>query len=246
MGKGAKIAIGCGVVLVGLLLVAGIAAVLGVSWIKGKAEGFTERARQTEEYKKKANANTFVRPADGVITEARLVKFIEVRKTVFAVYEKNRDLIESQKKRDSNSQPTFKDVTGTVSLFSEIIATQAKAQADAQMSDDEYRFMVEAIYKSGWASEFAKGSGGKSLSQVADETVKKTNEELQKAEDNPELSEEARRAMREAREKMTAETSEARTTARALEVPPANIELFRKYESEIKKYAMTGLEAIGL
>lgn len=246
MGKGAKIAIGCGVVLLGLLLVAAIATVLGVSWLKGKAQGFTERAQQTEDYKKKANANTFVQPADGVISEARLVRFIEVRKAVFAVYEKNKDLIESHKKRDSASQPSLKDVTGAVSLFSEIVATQAKAQAEAQMSDDEYRFMIESVYKSGWASEFAKGSGGKSLSQVAEESVQQADEQLQQAEDNPELPDEARRAMREAREKMTADTSQARASAKALEVPAENVELFRKYETELKKYAMTGLEAIGL
>jgi hypothetical protein len=246
VGKGAKIAIGCGVVLLGLLLVAGIAAFLGVSWIKGKAEGFTERTRQTEDYKKKANANAFVRPVDGVISEERLVRFIEVRKAVFAVYEKNKDLIESHRKRDSASQPTFKDVTGTVSLFAEILAAQAKAQAEAAMSDDEYRFMIEAVYKSGWAAEFAKGSGGKSLSQVTEESVRQAGEELQKAEDNPALPEEARRAMREAREKMASDTSEARASAKALEVPAANIELFRKYETDLKKYAMTGLEAIGL
>ena len=31
-----------------------------------------------------------------------------------------------------------------------------------------------------------------------------------------------------------------------MDVPPANIELFKKYEAEIKKYAMGGLEWIGL
>jgi len=75
-------------------------------------------------------------------------------------------------------------------------------------------------------SEFAKGAGGRSPSQVAEESVAKTSEELQKAEDNPELPEEVRQAMREAREKMTADTSEARASAKALEVPAANVELF--------------------
>ena len=34
--------------------------------------------------------------------------------------------------------------------------------------------------------------------------------------------------------------------AKAMDVPRANVELFRKYETDIKKYAMTGLEFIGL
>ncbi len=34
--------------------------------------------------------------------------------------------------------------------------------------------------------------------------------------------------------------------AKAIDVPRANVELFRKYESDIKKYAMNGLELIGM
>ena len=33
---------------------------------------------------------------------------------------------------------------------------------------------------------------------------------------------------------------------KALEVPKANVELFRKYEADIKKYAMHGLAFVGL
>jgi hypothetical protein len=39
---------------------------------------------------------------------------------------------------------------------------------------------------------------------------------------------------------------EASRTAKALDVPKANIELFRKYEADIKKYAMHGLAFVGL
>jgi hypothetical protein len=34
--------------------------------------------------------------------------------------------------------------------------------------------------------------------------------------------------------------------AQSLEVPKANVELFRKYEAEIKKYAMSGLGLVGM
>jgi hypothetical protein len=33
---------------------------------------------------------------------------------------------------------------------------------------------------------------------------------------------------------------------KTLEAPRANVELFRKHEAEIKKYAMHGLELVGL
>ena len=51
-----------------------------------------------------------------------------------------------------------------------------------------------------------------------------------------------KKGIREARK----QSSEVRENARAMDVPPANIALFRKYETDIKKYAMGGLEWIGL
>jgi hypothetical protein len=65
------------------------------------------------------------------------------------------------------------------------------------MSDDEYRFLIQQVYKSLWASEAAKASP-------------------------------------------------APEGAATVEVPPANIALFRKHEAEIKQYAMGGLEWVGL
>jgi hypothetical protein len=40
--------------------------------------------------------------------------------------------------------------------------------------------------------------------------------------------------------------SELAKTAEDLRVPAANLELFRKHEADIKKYAMSGLALIGL
>jgi len=77
---------------------------------------------------------------------------------------------------------------------------QAQALADVGMSEDEYRFMVQQVYKTLWASEVAKVSPG----------------------------------------------PEGGASAPTLDVPPANLALFRKHEAEIKQYAMGGLEWVGL
>ena len=42
------------------------------------------------------------------------------------------------------------------------------------------------------------------------------------------------------------QAEEAREAAQSLDVPAANVELFRRHEAELKKYAMSGLEWIGL
>ena len=53
---------------------------------------------------------------------------------------------------------------------------------------------------------------------------------------------------KEVREAQDAVSELARSTESdsSLSVPPANLELFRKHEADIKKYAMSGLALFGL
>jgi len=197
VGTAGKIAIGCGIAL----LVAGIVAIVALGglawWAKGKAEEFTGEQNRIEELHRKANANPFTRPADGTISEGRLQKFLAARQRVYAVYEKHKEELDEMGKK---KQGDFGDVRKGFALINELRLAEAQALADVGMSEDEYRFLVEQIYKSMWASEAARSADGKaSPPAIGDSTV-----------------------------------------------PPANIALFRKYEPDIKKYAMGGLEWVGL
>ena len=197
MGTGGKIAIGCGIAVL-LAGIVGVVAVGGLAWwAKGKAQEFTGEQSRIQELQRRANANRFTPPADGAISEDRLQKFLEVRKRVYAIYEKHRDELDAMGKK---KQGDFGDVRRGFALINELRLAQAQALADVGMSEDEYRFLVEQIYKSMWASEAAKSAeGSPSPAAGVDSTV-----------------------------------------------PPANIALFRKYEADIKKYAMGGLEWVGL
>src|SRR6185503_13964788 len=64
-------------------------------------------------------------------------------------------------------QADFGDVTKAIGMINEIRLAQAQAQADTGMSEDEYRFLVEQVYKTMWAAEVARQSGGKSVSEAA-------------------------------------------------------------------------------
>jgi len=197
VGTGGKIAIGCGIAAL-LAGIVGVVAVGGLAWwAKGKAQEFTGEQSRIQELQRRANANRFTPPADGAISEDRLQKFLEVRKRVYAIYEKHRDELDAMGKK---KQGDFGDVRRGFALINELRLAQAQALADVGMSEDEYRFLVEQIYKSMWASEAAKSAeGSPSPAAGGDSTV-----------------------------------------------TPANIALFRKYEADIKKYAMGGLEWVGL
>jgi len=263
---GVKIAIGCGVALILGIMAVAVAVFSGAYWLKGKAEQVTGNERRIEQLHEKANAAPFDRPADGVIQEDRLVKFIDIRKRVFTVYEKHRAALEAMGQK---KQGDWGDVTKGFSVINEIRVAQAQALADVGMSEDEYRFMVEQVYKTAWAAEVAKATGGKSVSDAAADAYAKAAEAMEQAragtqqgraaaeqarrqtgapgtdaavEDTKEAEESVEEGIRDLRK----QAEQARESARDMDVPPANIELFRKYEAEIKKYAMAGLEWIGL
>ena len=252
MGTGGKIAIGCGVVaLLGVIVF--VVAIGGAAyWAKGKVQTMAGEQEKIAELQKKANRNDFTRPADGVIAEDRLVKFLDVRKRVYSVYQKYEKDIEARGKKQ---KADFGDLSQAFTMINEIRLAQAGALADIGMSEDEYRFLVEQIYKTLWASEVSKSTGGKTVSEAAGRAYEKAAEEMQKAANQvaearkthgDEATEQSKEAVESGAEELRKQASEVRKRAQDLDVPPANIALFQKYEADIKKYAMNGLEWIGL
>jgi hypothetical protein len=157
LGTGAKVAIGCGIAaVVGGIILAGV-VFGGLWWAKSKAEEFTGHEAKIEELKKKANAVPFTEPEDGVVREDRLLKFLEIRRRVYDVYARHKDALEAMNQK---KQADFSDVTRGLGVLGEVRMAQAQALADVGMSDDEYRFLLQQVYKTLWASEVAKASPG--------------------------------------------------------------------------------------
>jgi hypothetical protein len=265
MGTGAKIAIGCGC----LVLLGGAAAVgvlgLGAWWAKGKiteaTSGLDKIAAKTEEidrWERQANAHPYLRLPDGVIPEARFLKFLETRKRVYSVYERyEADLRALQKKSESaGAKLSPSDLWSAgctlAEAFAEIRLEQMKALAAQEMSEEEYRDIQLAVYKSAWASDAEKQSGrmpaeavSESMSQAAkgvEEAMRAGVAAAQKegVPGSKSLSPE------DAKEAHDAVAQMGEDAGKALAVPKANVELFRKHEADIKKYAMNGLAFIGL
>jgi hypothetical protein len=262
MSTGAKIAIGCGVVVV----VIGLAFAVGVVglgfWAKGKVDALQADTKEMGELEKKADANPFEAPADGVIAEARLLKFLEARKQVFPVYDQYRAQFEhlqkmdKEKKKDANLDDVGKAL-GAVGGLLELRKAHLRALAEAGMSQAEYRYLVQAVYQSAWAAELEK-STGKTLEenkQASEEAMKQAARALEQQSQqpiDPSLPPEAQKALREAQEQARQSQQQLEKAAReagqampGVDVPAANRALFRKYEADIKQYAMTGLEGLG-
>lgn len=260
MGKGAKIAIGCGIAAV--VVGTGVMAVVvgGVWWAKGKAEQYvgdvTAKTEEITKYEKQASQNTFTPPADGVIQEAQLVSFLGVRKQIYAVYLQHKPEFDSladrtKDKKDLNFSETLEAGSLLARLAADVRLVQMKALAAARMNETEYRYIQQAVYMSAWAGEFEKEAGyqpsehvtkmvesDKQALEAGQEVLKKVQEAGGPAGTRPLTDEEVKGGQ--------SVLDELGKRAKSIEVPRANIQLFRKYEADIKKYTMNGLVAFGL
>lgn len=261
MSTGQKIALGCG--CVALLAVGAVVAVVGFGafWARGKVtemagglEKIKEKTEEIDRWEKKANANTYNPRADGVIPEDRFLKFLETRKQVYGVYERYRGDIEALQKKSESAADKLSaaDVWSAggklAEVFGEIRLAQMKALAALGMSEEEYRAIQVAVYKSAWASQTERETG-KMPAEAVSEGLRKAQEAMREGLKNAQkegvpgagnISEADAKKLEEAVGQM------GEGGAEILAVPKANVELFRKYEADIKKYAMHGLAFIGL
>ena len=245
MTTGAKVAIGC-VLAVVLAGVAAITLVVGGAWwAKGKLEQVKGKTDEMERYQKKANANPFSVPADSIIPETRLVKFIDVRKGVYAVYQAHQPEFERMKdKKDAD----VSDLMSVTTLLFDARMALTKGLAEQGMSDQEYAFIVQQVYKSAWASAAQKETGrqpSEAVKEGARQAKEQFGEAMKQVRDSQgqKVSEEDQQKAASALQELS---EQAEKGAEMMRVPQANIDLFRKYEADLKKYAMEGLAMAGL
>jgi hypothetical protein len=250
MSTGAKIAVGCSVAVVAVVVMIVAGTVGLVFWGKNKMKEagidpteIAAREQRITTLKAQINANPFTRPADGSFTEDRLLTFLNVRKDVYSVYEKHKDAL--QGRRGAQDKPDLSTVGHAVAGMFEMRLALAESLASHHMSEAEYRFMTDSVYKTLWASEMQKSTGG-SASDATARATEQAAEEAERAANQPGIPEEQRKALRESAEQMRQQGRAAQAQMAQMDVPPGNIALFRKHEAEIRQYAMSGLEYLQL
>jgi hypothetical protein len=259
VGTGTKVAIGCFVAAAVVGTAAMAVFVGGVWWAKGKVETYAgdtlAKTQEITRYEKQANRNAFTPPADGVIREAQLVSFLDVRKEIYGAYLQHKPEFDSlsartEHKTDLSLSETVEAGGILARLVTDVRLVQAKALVAAKMSETEYRYIQQAVYRSAWAGEFEKEAGSQpsehiaTMLEVQKQALQAGQEALRKAQ---EAGAPGAAPMTEEQVKSSQSVlDQLGEQSQALEVPRANIELFKKYEADIKKYAMTGLVAFGL
>ena len=248
--RGAKIALGC---VFAALLAAGVVvvAVFGVAWWGiGKAKEVTQQfetdQKGVEEALEKANANPFTPPEDGVVQEDRLVRFLAVRKQIHDnVYLKHKAMIEAQANKEKADLSALAKLPF---IIAELHAAKARALAAQGMSEDEFNWHFRTVYGNLVLDGMARSGDGTTVAEADRASLIAMAEQAEKAseaaEANPALPPEMKEQLRAAAKRAREEADRGVEMTKALDVPPANLALFKKHRDEILKYTMGGLELI--
>jgi hypothetical protein len=262
MGAGTKILAGCGclTIVAAAALVAGVG--LGVFRVRGALDRLAGRVdtlpaafAEIEAWEKKANAHPWDRRPHGVIPEGRLLKFLEVRRRVNVLYERHKADIEALARRSKPSnggvlRPSEILALGgrTARMFVDLRLAQLRALDQEGMSEPEYRSIQLAVYKAAGAWKSAEQTGRMPAQAVSEATRRvqgAVRSGLEKAREEGLPG--AKRVSDSDIESLEKTLGEVGTSgAQALAVPPENVNLFRKHEDEIERYAMHGLALLGL
>jgi len=238
-----KVAIGCFAVAV-IALFLFVAGVIGLGyWAKQKVQEVTGGGPAVEEARRTANAVPFRRPPGNIVAEARLVRFIEIRASVFSVYEKYRGEIETRMAKVKEGKSLdFGDLSTGLTLMGELQKAETLALAKHGMSEDEYAFITGEVYKSMW-TDFGSGEASKKAIKDASQAARAAAEAMKAAESQG-MPPEAREALAKAGSEIAASTQQATRDIENLGTAPENVTLFKKYEADLKKYAMPGLHVL--
>ncbi len=250
MSGAAKIAIGCGVVVVmgGVVLVG--AVVGGAYWVKGKASTFVASAEKVEKLREEAEANPFTPPADGILQESRLDAYLTVRKSQTAFLDGRSGQIAAANKRLSvpGATASFSDIAEGAKFIGDLQQNFYGALAAEKMSHAEYRWIVFEVYRAEFASEVENKNEGKTPSQVTTEAADSARlamEEHQNDPQDPNLPPEMKQGADAMKDAMKDIAAKAKSGSAALDPPQANVELVRKHDADIRKYALSGNESAG-
>jgi hypothetical protein len=106
------------------------------------------------------------------------------------------------------------------------------------------------VYRNLVTAGIAREDGGASVSEAVrsggEEAAGQAEKAADAAEADPGLPPEAKRQLRDTARQVREQAEGAAEPSRALDVPPANLVLFKKHQDEILRYTMGGLELLPL
>ncbi len=245
MSTGIKVLlIGCISVVVVTVLALGVGGYFVQNWWSEKSKTI-ENVIGTEdsEYGKKvAELNQkypFKEPADNIVREERLQRFLAVRKDMDVIYKQH----EAEIKQIGDNTNTPSDALKGVAFLNDLRLAQVKALQAQSMSKDEYTYLTQMVYVN-WLAMMANEAlqGQKSAVDQLKSSIEQIDQQLK----DPNLTEDQRQQLQLTKDSLQAQLETLGQVEQGLKtIPKENIALFKKYDQEIRQNEMTGLEFLG-
>jgi CHAT domain-containing protein len=238
--------IGCvAVVAVAIIVVAGCGSLLWRNFNRAK-----ERYIQQEKSTEQLNRNyRFTAPANGVITEKQLQRFLAVRKQIFTVYKR----YEGEFKKLEQDNTDLSVLTKGWGFWKDLRKEHTNALQAQKMSPEEYQYIVNAVYKTRFAAGTKDALKDQSFSDAAEKNLRDMIEGIDKQLKDPSTPDATKKALQTTRDQLQSQlenlskNSALKKMDSTLDsIPAENLALFKKYEKEIVQYSMAGLELVGL
>src|SRR3990172_7035098 len=202
MSTGIKVVlIGCVVVMVGTVLAVGVRFHFVRQWFN-KERGSFENIAGTEESeygKKTAHLRKdypFTAPADGVIAESQLQRFLSVRKEMYGIYKQ----YETEFQKLSEQNKGFSGAMKGIRMWNEIRIAHANALEHQKMSPDEYSYIVSSVYRTWLTHGIREALKEESVAKETEMRLKQSIDEIDKQIAKPNTPEEARNALQQTKE----------------------------------------------
>ena len=184
----------------------------------------------------------FSQPADGVITEEQVRKFIAVKSRFL--------LVDQEMLRDSGSEPNAADLArwNFFSRLKRLRGEQIAALEEAGMSLDEFRFVHGAIYLAIVAEGPRKvEEQGKDWGRELRENAQRSAADIDRELANPETTESRRKELETLRRELDERAARVERAVEAAQsavesVPQQNIELVKRYGAEIARVMSAGAD----
>ncbi len=252
MNKGCLVALA----IVGAIAVAGV---IGVTVVFKKAKGVVEDlatgvgvSPEVVENVRTLNEDyDFQAPADNTINEHQVRKFIAIKQDFAAGIKKHQQAFEELEDR-AGEDAGLAEVAESYKILANIRRDFLQSLRDNEMSPREYMFLTGQVY-GGYLTSAAKAGAEQVRAgmQQAQASYKKQYEELDRQLRDPDISDEVKAGLTQARKSLEAamtamETSDVNLPATDRAVPPENARLLDKYRTELLRLDTAGFEYWGL
>lgn len=243
MAKGVKtLLLGCGFVIVIGVVGIGVGGYMLKNWVHTKSEQVgnllgtkdSEYGKKSEELQKEY---PFVEPADHLISEAQLQRFLSVRKSLHSIWKQH----EAEFKEMEKNKERISGALKGLEIVQEVRKVQLAALEKAKMSPNEYAYVDSAVYGA-MVMEMTN--------RLANDLIQLEIDNVNKQLEQPGTTGTAREKLTEMKhsmEKMLADKKAAQQQeidSRIAATPAENTQLFKLHEQEINQYWMEGLQSL--